>query len=51
MWALVGVWYAGPKAGTGSRADTVNRVPAQVYVIDFRPRRYRKDRRENDRNK
>ena len=33
MWALVGVWYAGPKTGTDLRADPVNRVPTQVYVI------------------
>ena len=35
MWALVGVWYAGPKAGTDSGADPVNRVPAQIYVMNF----------------
>ena len=32
MWALVGVWYADPKAGADSRADPVNRVPARVFI-------------------
>ena len=25
-----GLWYTGPKMGTDSRTDPVNRVPAQI---------------------
>ena len=31
--SLKGLWYAGLKARTDSKADPVNRVPTHVYVI------------------